>query len=305
MKAFKYLVPALALSIAACSGGGAGSSFVPNGASSAIHNPGVTSAAKTNTNGNGVGNGCGNAGDNSGHGQGGHDNGYGNGACHATPVPTPTPQPDASPTPFASGTLNFSQDCTANFSVNAGGVVDETNRTTTGSNDVQCPELANNIRFIPGSGQPCPSVDGWGALVSQGDWTVQLYPGAAPIGDDELAVVFANGMTYTACHYTAAPPPPPPAGPTVTSSSTIAFGPSGCSATFASMSDGSVVETNRTAACGLDTMTATFVPAPGTYTATPCSVAGSYDASGDPSLQAANGGPFGTGTYNYCFYPAS
>jgi len=312
VKAFKFSIPVVALLLAGC-GGGAGSNIVPTSSltpGSALGG-GVTTAAKTNTNGNGVGNGCGNAGKDSGKGNGGQDNGNGNGKCDPSPSPNPSPtvQPvDPTPaptaTPFTSGTLNFSQDCTANFSVGAGGVVDETNRTTTGSNATVCPQLDTNIEFEPGSDQPCPSsVSNWGALVAHENWTVFLNPGAAPIGDDELQAIFAANANYTACHYASTAPPTPAPVVQTTSWTALAFAGTGCTADFSLQSNGNVVETNRSAACGLSNDNATFVAAgnpPCTASGEP---SGSYDPSGDPTLQAANGGPFAPGSYTFCFYP--
>ena len=295
MKAFKYTIPVVALLLAGC-GGGAGSNVIPGGtqATQSVVGGGVTTAAKTNDNGNGLGNGCGNGGKDNGKGNGGKDNGNGNGKCNPTPAPTSTP--------FASGTLAFSQDCSAHFSVGAGGVVTETNRTTTGSNATVCPELDHNILFVPGSDQPCPSSpSGWGALVTHENWTVFLNPGAAPIGDDQLQAVFAANASYTACHYAAtAPPTPAPVVPTNTWTA-LGFASAGCTANFTLSSNGTIVETNRSAACGLSNDSATFVPAGGTPCVATGEPTGTYDASNDPTLQAANGGPFSPGTYTYCF----
>lgn len=305
MKAFKYCIPVVALLLAGC-GGGAGSNVTPSsglvansGASQAVVGGARTTAAKTNTNGNGLGNGCGNGGNDNGKGNGGTDNGNGNGNCSASPSPVP------SPSPFTSGVLNFSQDCTASFAVVAGGVINETNRHTTGLNTVTCPELDHNIEFLPGSGQTCASsVSNWGPLVTFENWTVALNPGPAPLGDDALQVLFPANATYTACHYQTAPPPPP-AAPTVTTTWTgLGWSPAGCTANFALYSNGEIVETNRTVACGLSTDWAKFLPAgAGSCTADLVEPSGTYDASLDPTLQTANGGPFAPGSYSYCFYP--
>lgn len=302
MKAFRFSIPVVALLLAGC-GGGAGSNVIPASSltPSSAGGGGVTTAAKLNSNGNGLGNGCGNGGHDSGKGNGGADQGNGNGNCAASPTPVPTA------TPFSSGTLNFSQDCTANFSVGAGGVIDETNRTTTGSNDVACPQLDTNIEFLPGSDQPCASTVGaWGPLVAHENWTVFLNPGAAPLGDDELQAIFAANSNYTACHYMATAPatPTPPAGPTVSQSWTaLGFASAGCTADFSLMSNGNIIETNRSAACGLNDDNATFVAAGNPACAPSGEPSGSYDPSGDPTLQVANGGPFSPGSYTYCFYP--